>query len=76
MIFLSPLLQKVFVAGILCTGYGFGVSTSIYAYTGRRGLTFKWGLDGIAFTFMSLGALGGTVAGAMLLYNVFCTIMG
>jgi hypothetical protein len=47
----------------------------LYAFTGRRGLVWKKGIDAVVFTFMSIGALGATVAGALLLFGLYNTIV-
>ena len=71
MIELSSELRAILVGGILLTGYGFGLSTSLSALTGHRGLVWKKGLDAIVFIFMVLGALGSAVAGPVLVFGAY-----
>lgn len=71
MLILSEQLQAVLVAGMLATGYGFGISTVLGAFTGHRGLEWKRGIPAVVVLLMLVGTLGATVSGCLLVLGAY-----
>ena len=71
MLKLSELLQAILVAGMLTTGYGFGISTCLGALTGHRGLEWKPGIPALVVVLMLLGTLGAATSGCLMLYGAY-----
>lgn len=71
MIRLPEALHVVLAAGVLMTGYGFGISTCLGAFTGHRGLEWKPGLPALVVVLMVLGTIGAAAAGCLMVYGAY-----
>jgi hypothetical protein len=71
MIQLPEQLHVILVAGVLVTGYGFGISTVLGALTGHRGLEWKPGVPAVVVILMVLGTIGSAVAGCLMVYGAY-----
>lgn len=71
MIVLPEALDWVLVAGVLATGYGFGISTCLGALTGHRGLEWKPGIPAVVVLLMVVGTIGATISGCLMVYGAY-----